>query len=83
MRIYLRMNMRMSSNRRKKAVNLSVDAELLREAKGSGLNLSAILERALAEERARRWRGENKQAIESYNRSIEQNGVWSDGWRSW
>ena len=79
----MRMSMRIKPNRHKRAVNLSVDAELLSQAKQSGLNLSSILERALAEERARRWLGDNKSAIDLYNRSIEEGGVWSDGWRNW
>lgn len=77
----MRMNIRMKSA--KKAVNLSVDTGLLRDARENGVNLSAVLERALAEERARRWLAENKPAIESYNHGVEAHGVWSDGWRRW
>ena len=44
----------------KKAVNLSIDAELLARAKAARLNLSALLEQALSEqvraEQERRWR---------------------------
>ena len=65
--------------RPKRAVNLSVDAELLRVAKEMTINLSRALESALdkltAEERARRFYEENKAAIDSYNRFIERHGT--------
>ncbi len=77
------MNIRMKSGTTKKAVNLSVDARLLQEARDNDVNLSAALERALTEERARRWLAENRPAIDSYNRDVEKSGVWSDGFRNW
>lgn len=65
---------------RKKAVNLTVNAELLAEAKAAGTNLSALLEKALSEQlkeqRAQAWREENREAIEASNRELEQNGPW-------
>ena len=65
--------------RPKRAVNLSVDAELLKVAKDMHLNLSSTLEAALRgiteEERIRRWRAENKEVVASYNAYIERNGV--------
>ena len=55
--------------RPKRAVNLSVDAEILKVAKEMKINLSHALERALdnltAEERARRFYEENKANIKS------------------
>lgn len=69
----------------KKAVNLSVDAELLARAKEMKINLSATLEEVLRErsreEERRRWKEENKEAIEAFNRRIERDGIWSDGLR--
>lgn len=69
----------------KKAVNLSVDADLLARAKEMKVNLSATLEEALRErardEERRRWKEENREAIEAFNRRIERDGVWSDGLR--
>lgn len=79
----MRMPIRTSPSRAKKAVNLSVDAELLREARANGLNLSSLLERALAGEAARRWLAENREAIEAYNAEVREHGVWSDGLRRW
>lgn len=69
----------------KKAVNLSIDAELLAKAKQLDLNLSATLEEVLREktreDERRRWAEENRDAIEAYNERVRANGVWSDGLR--
>lgn len=52
----------------KRAVNVSVDAEILTVAKDLGLNLSQTLEDALRaltkEERIRRFQEENREALE-------------------
>lgn len=69
----------------KKAVNVSVNKGLLREAKSMGINLSATLESALREKIRQRqreqWIAENADAIAAYNEDVEQNGVFSDGRR--
>ena len=75
--------MRIMSKPRKKALNLSVDAELLEAARREGINLSATLEHALAAETARRWLESNRDAIEAYNADVRAKGVWSDEWRRW
>lgn len=66
----------------KRAVNVSVDAEILRVAKEMDVNLSQALEdrlRQLTEpERIRRYRVENKAFFESYNAYIERNGVFGE-----
>jgi antitoxin CcdA len=63
----------------KRAVNVSVDAEILKVAKEMGVNISQVLDDALRklteDERVRRWQIENKKATESYNAYIERNGV--------
>jgi antitoxin CcdA len=70
----------------KKAVNLSIDAELVAEAKATGTNMSALLEKALREElrerRWQKWREENREANEAYNRFVEEHGLLSDEWRN-
>lgn len=70
----------------KRAVNLTIDAKLLEEARAAGTNVSAVLEAALekelAEYRLQSWRDENREAIDDYNRFIEENGLLSDEWRS-
>jgi antitoxin CcdA len=73
----------MTSRTRKKAVNLSADAQLLESARAQGVNLSVVLEHALAQQAAQLWLDENRTAIESYNEEVRANGVCSDGWRRW
>jgi len=73
------------SPRRKKAANLSIDAEVLEAAKALGINLSQFTEQKLVEEVRRRrwenWREENRAAIEAYNRHIERDGTFGDEYR--
>jgi antitoxin CcdA len=72
--------MQEQAKRRKKAVNLSLDADLVVEAKAAGLNLSAVLEETLRaklkERRWQKWREENRAAIEASNEELERNGMW-------
>ena len=72
---------------RKKAVNVSINAEIAAEAKAAGLNLSSTLENALRVElkarREARWREENKAAIEESNAEFVRNGLWCDAYRVW
>lgn len=66
-------------HRAKKSVNLSLDAELVDEARALGLTLSraaeAGLRAAVREEKGRRWLEENAEAIEYYNDWVEKNGL--------
>lgn len=70
----------------KKAVNLSLDSDLLRQAKDLGLNLSGVAEAALSyavgARLAERWVEENQAGIAAYNQRIEAGGVFSDGLRT-
>lgn len=69
----------------KKSANLSINADLLRQAKQLNINLSQTLEQHLAEiiRQAQRsqWLAENKNALDDYNRRIEKHGTFSDGLR--
>ena len=69
----------------KTRTNVSVDADLVQQARGLGLNLSALLEERLREEVASRrraaWREENRGAIADANAYLEKHGLWSDGLR--
>ena len=69
----------------KRATNLSINSELLKMARELGINLSAALEQALAEQiRAKQreaWKQENKAAIAAYNQQADSSGVFSDGLR--
>jgi len=70
----------------KKAVNVSIQSELLDAARAEEINLSATLEAALADQlrirRRDRWRTENAAAIEAYNRDGDENGSFGDHTRS-
>ena len=70
----------------KRPVNLSLNSDLLRFGKELGLNLSRVAEEALvyavSARLAERWLEENRSAIETYNRRIETQGVFSDGLRA-
>lgn len=70
---------------RKRAVNLTIDAALVEEAKAAGLNLSEelrqALEKALREHRLRKARDEHRPAIEAHNQFVEAHGLLSDEWR--
>lgn len=70
----------------KQATNLSINRDLLNSAREAGVNLSAVLEEALAEKVAAakraQWAKENKDAIAAYNDFLAENGVASDGSRS-
>lgn len=72
-------------NSPKKAANLSINGDLLKQAKDLGINLSQTLEETLADKVARRkeqlWLEENREAIDEYNRSIERRGAFSNGLR--
>ncbi len=69
----------------KKSANLSANADLLQEAKQLNINLSQTREQHLAEiiRQAQRsqWLAENKNALDEYNRRIEEHGAFSDGLR--
>jgi antitoxin CcdA len=69
----------------KKNTNLSINSDLLQQAKEHHINLSQALELRLAEilreEKRRDWLEQNKKAIEEYNLRIETRGVFSDGLR--
>jgi antitoxin CcdA len=69
----------------KKPANLSINSDLLQQAKDHHINLSKALELRLEEilrdEKRRNWQEENREAMEEYNRRIEVRGVFSDGLR--
>lgn len=66
----------------KHRTTLSLDADLVRQARAQGLNLSAIAEDALVaavrREAQRRWHVDNESAIDSYNQRVSQHGAFSD-----
>ena len=71
--------------KRRQAVNLTVDTQLIVRARALGINLSEVLEDALVERIAARerevWRAENEESIAAHNARVERQGVYSDGIR--
>ncbi len=75
-----------SADAPKKATNVSINSDLLRQAKECHINLSQTLEKRLVEilreEKRKQWLKGNKKAINDYNRRVAAKGVFSDGQRS-
>lgn len=73
-------------NAPKKPTNLSINSDLLKKARDLEINLSAALEQALTSElkakQAQQWLEQNRNAITAYNKSVDENGVFSNGLRS-
>lgn len=63
----------------RKPTNLSLDPDLLSEAKALKVNLSRAAEdgvrKAVAEARAREWKAANAKALKSSNAYVEANGL--------
>ena len=78
-------NMIFNPSAPKKSANLSINADLLQQAKQLNINLSQTLEQQLVEiiRQAQRsqWLAENQDALDQYNRRIEKHGTFSDGLR--
>ena len=66
----------------RKSANLSIDADLLRQARQLGINLSRTLEERLSElvreARASQWLEDNRESVDAYNRHVEKHGTFSD-----
>ena len=69
----------------KKAINLSLNSDLLNRSRELRINLSATLEQALKEilarNRAEKWREENKNAIQSYNDFVDKFGCFAEEYK--
>ncbi|MDI9334015.1 MAG: type II toxin-antitoxin system CcdA family antitoxin [Cytophagales bacterium] len=69
----------------KRATNLSINSDLLKQAKEIGINISQFVERSLGEQVKRhknaQWLRENREAIQGYNAEVERIGVFGDSWR--
>jgi len=67
---------------RKKATSLTINSDLLKQAKDLNINISSCLEETLFEKvkeaKRKNWEEENKDFIKSYNKDVEENGVFSD-----
>lgn len=69
----------------KKATNLTLNSELLAEAKRLKINLSATMEKALLQEvsklKRQEWLEQNSEAIHACNELTEKHGLFSDSYR--
>lgn len=74
-----------NSQAKKQSVNLSINSDLLEQAREKKINLSQTLENALIslikQKQREQWVKENDSAIKEYNERIEKHGVFSDGLR--
>jgi antitoxin CcdA len=70
----------------KKATNLTLNSEVLLEAKKLGINISkfcdAFLESLVNSEKERLWKSENQDFINEYNQITEKEGLPLDKWRT-
>ena len=70
----------------KKATNLTLNSEVLSEAKKLGINISkvcdAFLESLVKSEKERLWKSENQDFINEYNQITEKEGLPLDKWRT-
>lgn len=73
------MHMNATSPPPRRATNVSLDHDYVTEAKALGINISQACERGLIETvkeaRAAKWLEENREAIESWNAWVEENGL--------
>ena len=75
----MKMEISMPKTIAKKPANLSLDAQLLAEARELNINLSAAaedgLKNAVSKAKSEAWKRENAEAINDYNRWINENGL--------
>jgi len=73
-------------NAPKKPTNLTINSDLLNKAKELKINISSVLEHALAERVTQSerdaWLQENAESISIYNEHINKFGAFSDGLRT-
>jgi antitoxin CcdA len=71
--------MELQKDKTKKRTNLSIQLNLITEAKQLGVNISASAEHgialAIASEKKKRWLKENNAALSSSNLFVEENGL--------
>ena len=80
------MTMVYNKDAKKKNTNLSINSDLLQKAKDNNINLSSTLEKTLEntlrDKEIEKWQETNKDAIESYNKRIEERGLFNESFRS-
>ncbi len=59
----------------KRATNLSLDKELLKDAKALGVNISAAAEQGVRQALRDAWLTENRASMEAWDEWVEKNGL--------
>ena len=79
-------SIRTQSKALKKTIHLTLNPQVLAEAKKLGINIpkacDAFLESLVRQEKERLWKMENADFIASYNKTIEDEGLPLDSWRT-
>lgn len=60
---------------KKKATNLSLDRELLKDAKALGVNISQAAEEGVRDAARKAWLEENRASLEAWGEWVEKNGL--------
>jgi len=70
----------------RKATNITLSADVLAGAKSLGINISKAcdeyLREVVAREQAKRWRADHAEFIEAYNKTVAEEGLPLEQWRS-
>lgn len=70
---------KIASNAIRQPANLSIDSNLMREAKGLDVNVSRAAEAGIAEavaaEKTRLWKLENRATMDAWNDYIDKTGI--------
>ncbi|AZO11114.1 MULTISPECIES: type II toxin-antitoxin system CcdA family antitoxin [unclassified Mesorhizobium] len=70
---------KIAANAVRQPANLSIDSQLMKEAKGLNVNVSRAAEAGIAEavaaEKTRLWKLENRDTMDSWNDYVERHGI--------
>ena len=70
---------KIAANAVRQAANLSIDSRLMKEAKGLNVNMSRAAEAGIAEavaaEKTRLWKLENRATMDAWNDYVEKHGI--------
>ncbi|MBP2851355.1 type II toxin-antitoxin system CcdA family antitoxin [Dickeya oryzae] len=68
--------------RNTQSVTMTVERALLVRAREAGIDLAAALDAELRRYEAKKWQEENREAINALNRFHDENGCFSDEYRT-
>lgn len=68
-----------------RSVSIEIDSKIAKDAAAQGIDVASVARRAIEEDlnaaRLRSWVTENRTAFDAHAKDIEENGLWSDGFR--